>query len=69
MLSSVIKVLVLAIVFPVQVNMFDLEDYWDALDKLDQVVWVVVGEVGQEEQYSGDWVEMEGQEDVGDQGG
>ena len=63
-LHSLMKVLVLAVVFPVQVNLFDLSDYWDAWERLYQVVWVVVGQAGQEDdQYSGDWVNIEGQEE------
>jgi hypothetical protein len=58
MLSSVVKVVIICVVFPVQVNMFELGDYCDAWDRLDQVVGVVVRQVGEEKQ-----------KDVEDQGG
>ena len=47
MLSSVIKVLVLAVVFPVQVHFIQPEDYLDAWWMLDEVVNSIVEQVEQ----------------------
>ena len=42
--------------------------YVDSLEKLDSVVSSIVEQVGEpDEHYSGDWVDIEKQEDVGDQ--
>jgi len=60
MLSSslVIKVQVGSVMLPSQVNLFELSDYVDSS---------IVEEVGQpEEHYSGDWGDIEKQEDVED---
>lgn len=47
MLHSVIKLVILTVVFPIQANLIEPEDYFDAWWMLDEVVNVIVEEVEQ----------------------
>jgi hypothetical protein len=69
MLNSVIKVVVGFVLLPVQVHFIEPEDYLDAWWKLDEVVDVVVEEVGRPSEEVGDWADIKKQEDFEDQGG
>ncbi|MDO8260084.1 MAG: hypothetical protein Q7T50_01135, partial [Candidatus Magasanikbacteria bacterium] len=65
LLQSVIKLVIITVIFPVQVNLIELGDYLDAWEKLDEVVNVIVEQAGEDEQYVGDYVDIERQEEQG----
>ena len=59
MLSSVIKLVIITVVFPIQATFIEPQDYVDAWEMLDEVVNSIVEQVGEEDQYVGDWVDMD----------
>lgn len=63
MLNSVIKLVILTVVFPLQANFIQPQEYLDAWEVLDEVVSSIVEQVGEEEQYVGDYVDIEKQKD------